>query len=458
MSLFSVETQTSPHDRRSLLLLQNIVASYYGERGYKYFEIGSHLGGSILPHLLDERCQGIVSLDARTPMQPDERGVSFRYKENTTAAMMGTLAKAAPQADLGKIRAIDGTSAQLTPAAIGMDTRLVLIDGEHTNRAAFADFVNVLRLVGKDVIIAFHDANLLVDAIWNVPAMLSFLGRPCEVVMLPDVVCAVALGDLIAPTKAATRDVRMHAENFYQNSKRGLVEFHQGLPKRPPQQGLGVPLVMKQPAADRPAEGSPPGRPQPARPAAPPDRRPDRPTADRGVPQTAPAERPRPARPAPARPAADGPVAAAAVERTVPVEGVPERPAPRRPQPVRPVPADLSGRPEGEQGRAPSRPPEGPARPAAAARPAPARPVSDGPAPAGTTDRPTADKGTPDRAPAQRPLPGQAAAARVLPAQPTPQEPAADKPTMAEPPRPTSAASVDAPDPALAAAAAASTA
>jgi hypothetical protein len=66
ISLFAaISSQTSSNDKRSLLAVQKAVCAI--NDGYTYLEIGSYIGGSIQPHLLDDRCQQIFSIDKRPP-------------------------------------------------------------------------------------------------------------------------------------------------------------------------------------------------------------------------------------------------------------------------------------------------------------------------------------------------------------------------------------------------------
>src|SRR5688500_15947353 len=91
-ALFSgIETQTTDEERRSLLAVQRATATRHGS--YTYLEIGSHLGGSIQPHLLDPRCTRIFSIDPRPRQQPDDRaeGYVYTYENNSTARMLELL-------------------------------------------------------------------------------------------------------------------------------------------------------------------------------------------------------------------------------------------------------------------------------------------------------------------------------------------------------------------------------
>ncbi len=60
VSIFQVPSQSSVGDRRSLLDIQNIVRTF--DDRYTYLEVGSHLGGTLVPHLLDPKCRAVLSI------------------------------------------------------------------------------------------------------------------------------------------------------------------------------------------------------------------------------------------------------------------------------------------------------------------------------------------------------------------------------------------------------------
>ena len=66
-----IPSQTSEIDRRCLLAIQRHIRN--NRDFYNYLEIGSHLGGSIQPHLLDHKCKHILSIDPRPTKQADDR-------------------------------------------------------------------------------------------------------------------------------------------------------------------------------------------------------------------------------------------------------------------------------------------------------------------------------------------------------------------------------------------------
>ena len=152
-SIFTVPTTTTVEDRKSLLRLQNVART----RGlYHYLEVGSHLGGSLVPHLIDPLCAGIVSIDTRPPANPDIRGRMSLYPNNSTERMLAILRKEVGEA-VSKIETFD-TEAAVAVQSVKTKVDLAFIDGEHTNRATFADFIAVREMTKPDAIIGFHDS------------------------------------------------------------------------------------------------------------------------------------------------------------------------------------------------------------------------------------------------------------------------------------------------------------
>lgn len=149
ISLFeTIPSQTTDDDKRSLLAIQSAAREIAPE--YTYLEIGSHLGGSIQPHLVDERCSKIYSIDKRPLVQPDERGVSYGYPENSTERMLSLLSDIASTA---KVVTIDGETGKLDESILDAPPQLCFIDGEHTDKATKVDFefcLNTLDTGGGD--------------------------------------------------------------------------------------------------------------------------------------------------------------------------------------------------------------------------------------------------------------------------------------------------------------------
>jgi predicted O-methyltransferase YrrM len=162
LSLFEkITSQSTEADKRSLLAVQSAVRDLAPD--YKYLEIGSYLGGSIQPHLLDPECKRIYSVDKRPSSQPDERGIKYVYENNSTARMLEMLRDVS--ADLDKIVTIDGDSRTLDPLKIPDKIQLCFIDGEHTDAAVLSDFTFCLNVLDTSGAIVFHDAQITYNGI-----------------------------------------------------------------------------------------------------------------------------------------------------------------------------------------------------------------------------------------------------------------------------------------------------
>ncbi|MGI8545643.1 MAG: class I SAM-dependent methyltransferase [Aridibacter sp.] len=139
LSLFErIESQSTEKDKKSLLTCQFAVREL--TRQYNYLEIGSYLGGSIQPHLMDERCKKIYSIDKRPEFQPDERGVAYQYQNNSTRRMLELLETVSAE-NISKITTIDADTGEINASQIKDKIDLCFIDGEHTDEAVFSDFL-----------------------------------------------------------------------------------------------------------------------------------------------------------------------------------------------------------------------------------------------------------------------------------------------------------------------------
>jgi hypothetical protein len=173
LDLFTpVLSQTSQADRRALLAAQRATARVHGS--YVYLEIGSHLGGSIQPHLVDDRCTLIYSIDPRPARQPDDRspGAVFDYQDNSTERMLALLARIG-HGDLGKIRCIESDASRIDPATVAPRPHLALIDGQHTGTAVASDFAFCRKVIREDGTILFHDFSIVYRAVFEICRTLS---------------------------------------------------------------------------------------------------------------------------------------------------------------------------------------------------------------------------------------------------------------------------------------------
>ncbi len=190
LSVFDlVPSQTTADDRRSLLAVQRAVARHFG--AYTYLEIGSHLGGSIQPHLLDPRCRRIYSIDPRPVHQRDDRGVECHYPDNSTARMLENLRAITPDR-VELIETFELASGDVDPDRIDDPPHLCFIDGEHTTATVLAD-VDLCRRVGHpDGSIIFHDADVIWRALGRVLRQLDRDGADASAIVLGGSVMAIA--------------------------------------------------------------------------------------------------------------------------------------------------------------------------------------------------------------------------------------------------------------------------
>jgi hypothetical protein len=159
-----IESQTTDSDKRALLALQNVCRDRFG--AYSYLEIGSHLGGSLQPFVVDPLCEAIVSIDPRPQVQDDERGPSpgYEYPDNSTERMLELL-RQVPGADLTKLRTIEAGTEAIAPAEVEERPRFCFIDGEHTNASAFRDACFCAAVVARPALILFHDRHAVASGI-----------------------------------------------------------------------------------------------------------------------------------------------------------------------------------------------------------------------------------------------------------------------------------------------------
>jgi hypothetical protein len=223
LSILQIESQTTPNDRMSLLAVQNVMRA--AKDGYVYLECGSHIGGSLLPHVLDPRCRLIYSVDKRPAAQPDERGVVFPYAGNMTQRMLDTLAANAPAESMKKLRTFDLDASELNETQIDVTPDLVLIDAEHTIRAAFRDFLNLSKFCGPSTVYVFHDANLIYGALQNIETFLLHTGVVFDSYILRDVVFVLATNDARAFIKPLAQ-FGGNKEAYWRDSQRQLMQMH----------------------------------------------------------------------------------------------------------------------------------------------------------------------------------------------------------------------------------------
>ena len=187
-----ITSQSTDNDKRSFLAIQVAVRNLRPH--YTYLEIGSFLGGSIQPYLLDDRCARIYSIDKRPLQQPDARGFNYTYLNNSTERMLEQLRTVAPD-NMDKITTIDGESRTLQPSVVPEKVDLCFIDGEHTDIAVLSDFKFCLEVLKPDGCIAFHDAQITYNGLADCIAYLEESGIKFRAYTLPSIVFVIEIGD-----------------------------------------------------------------------------------------------------------------------------------------------------------------------------------------------------------------------------------------------------------------------
>ena len=186
-----IESQSTNDDRRSLLAVQ--LATGNLTDSFSYLEIGSYLGGSIQPYLLDEKCTRIISVDKRPEVQPDARGYDWVYQNNTTARMVELLKGVSENTD--KLETFDGDTSEVKPGQVGEKVDLCFIDGEHTDVAVVRDFRFCLNVLKENGAIMFHDAQITYNGIAECIEYLQKNNIKFRAYALPSVAFLVEIGD-----------------------------------------------------------------------------------------------------------------------------------------------------------------------------------------------------------------------------------------------------------------------
>jgi hypothetical protein len=172
-SLFNViKSQTDDGERRSLLAVQRATARKYNK--YAYLEIGSYLGGSIQPYLVDDRCERIYSIDVRASQTPNdsEPGYFSKYNNNSSETMLRLL-RDIGYGNLDKIECFDSDASQIDIRRIETAPQITFIDGEHTESAVLSDYKFCNSIVSEKGTILFHDFYIIYPAIFKICKQLN---------------------------------------------------------------------------------------------------------------------------------------------------------------------------------------------------------------------------------------------------------------------------------------------
>lgn len=203
ISLFNkILSETTERDKVSLLALQNTARN--NKKPYVYMEIGSYLGGTIQPYLLDTHCAKIYSIDKRATSQPDERFPGgYQYVGNTTKRMLGNLAQLT--GDIEKVITFDADASEVDRNKIQLKPDICFIDGEHTNKKVVSDFYFCKSLIDRDGIIVFHDACVVARGLGEIVNSLKKNRIKFKIRYLKSYIAAIFFGKSIAASHRLSR-------------------------------------------------------------------------------------------------------------------------------------------------------------------------------------------------------------------------------------------------------------
>lgn len=187
----AIKSELEDDDKQSLLAIQKAVRERFNT--YAYLEIGSHLGGSIQPYLLDPACSRIYSIDKRPIVPPDERKNDHKYIGNSTQRMLDLLAEISP--DIGKIKTFDSDASEVSKTAINPRPQLCFVDGEHTDKAAVSDFNFCRSVMNQSGVMVFDDANIIYQGLAQIIEQLKSEGVPFRHYALPQKLYVLEFGD-----------------------------------------------------------------------------------------------------------------------------------------------------------------------------------------------------------------------------------------------------------------------
>ena len=217
----AVSSQTYPEDRRSLLLLQRCVRRF---GSYTYLEIGSHLGGTIQPHLVDSHCELIYSIDKRPLALPDEYSGVVYYPGNSTQRMLDGLREAFPESPVEKICTFDSEARSIDPKQFSKAPDFCFIDAEHTDKAVVVDFRFCLRIGKPDGVIAFHDANAMPGGLGRIRRQLRKSGIRFRHFVLPRHVYVILLNGAVEKFAKEIQEASVDESPYMRQARRELLK------------------------------------------------------------------------------------------------------------------------------------------------------------------------------------------------------------------------------------------
>jgi len=154
---FPIPTQTSLEDKLVILSINRFLSR---KKFFEYLEIGSYLGGSLTPFLMNKKCKKVMSIDHRNQILDDERSEKFSYEKVSENMMIENLKN--QKIDITRLRTYNGDIKNFKGFG---KYDLVFIDGIHTDKNTFSDFLYSFDKLKKNSIIIFHDSVVIYKAL-----------------------------------------------------------------------------------------------------------------------------------------------------------------------------------------------------------------------------------------------------------------------------------------------------
>jgi hypothetical protein len=215
---FPIQSQSGLSDRIFLLNSIEFITRFKDQ--YSYVEIGSFLGGSLTPFLMDQRCTSVLSIDERERILPDERGANFDYAGVTNQKMIDNLHSHGITTE--KLITFDGSIDNMDAPAETFD--LAFIDGEHTDVACFRDFLWVLPMMKQNAIIMFHDSTLVFKALRLIQLYMKKRGLPFKFSKKTDSdMSAIFLGDFSTVNTISIFGAEDNLDDFYAVAEMAII-------------------------------------------------------------------------------------------------------------------------------------------------------------------------------------------------------------------------------------------
>lgn len=209
---FPIQSQSSFEDKANILKVRDI----FKNRKYSYCEIGSFLGGTLVPFLKDDNCVKVFSIDHRERKQPDERGKNYDYGGITTQTMLDNLTNHG--VGIEKLKAYDGSISDIDKVDTLYD--LIFIDGEHTDYACFRDFIYAVKHANHTSIIMFHDSNIVFKSLRIIQTLLkSYKAQYRFIKIKNSTVSLLFLGEYASLNLDEIFEIEENLEKFYWESE-----------------------------------------------------------------------------------------------------------------------------------------------------------------------------------------------------------------------------------------------